>query len=137
MKLSLVDDDLTARIIERRLLRHAYQHTTHYRAVMDECRLQPEDVTHVRDLARLPTLDRTTVVATLDARTASAPPRVAITKSTSGTTGQPVVVRYNEESRHWRDATRWRGYGWGGYHIGMRAMCRSVLPSMSTIGRSE
>ena len=22
----------------------------------------------------------------------------------------------------WRDATRWRGYGWGGYAIGMRAL---------------
>jgi phenylacetate-CoA ligase len=44
-----------------------------------------------------------------------------ITKATSGTTGEPVVVKYNAESRHWRDATRWRGYGWGGYRIGMRA----------------
>jgi phenylacetate-CoA ligase len=31
-------------------------------------------------------------------------------------------VKYNAESRHWRDATRWRGYGWAGYQIGMRAM---------------
>ena len=46
----------------------------------------------------------------------------AIKKSTSGTTGEPVVVKYNAESRHWRDATRWRGYGWGGYRIGMRAL---------------
>ncbi len=34
----------------------------------------------------------------------------------------PIEVLYNAESRHWRDATRWRGYGWGGYQIGMRAL---------------
>jgi phenylacetate-CoA ligase len=58
----------------------------------------------------------------MDSRLAGAPPRVAIKKSTSGTTGEPVIVKYNAESRHWRDATRWRGYGWAGYRIGMRAM---------------
>lgn len=106
----------------RRLLRHAYQHTAYYRDVMDERGIRPEDIESVGDLARLPLLDRDTVRATMDARLAGAPPGVAIKKSTSGTTGEPVVVKYNHESRHWRDATRWRGYGWSGYRIGMRAL---------------
>jgi phenylacetate-CoA ligase len=106
----------------RRLLRHSYQHTAHYRDVMDDLGVRPEDFTSVDDIAQLPLLDRDTVRATMDSRLAGAPPRVAIKKSTSGTTGEPVVVKYNAESRHWRDATRWRGYGWGGYRIGMRAM---------------
>jgi phenylacetate-CoA ligase len=106
----------------RRLLRHAYQHTRHYREVMDDCGVRPEDFTTVDDLRHLPLLERDTVRATMDTRLSGAPPRVAIQKSTSGTTGEPVVVRYNAESRYWRDATRWRGYGWGGYRIGMRAL---------------
>ena len=106
----------------RRLMRHAYLHTAHYRDVFDERSLRPEDFTTVEDLQRLPLLDRDTVIATLDARLAVSGPRVVIKKSTSGTTGQPVVVKYNAESRHWRDATRWRAYGWGGYRIGMRAL---------------
>jgi phenylacetate-CoA ligase len=106
----------------RRLLRHAYQHTAHYREVMDDRGLRPEDFESVADLSRLPLLDRPTVIATMDSRTSGAPPRAVIKKSTSGTTGEPVVVQYNAESRHWRDATRWRGYGWGGYRIGMRAL---------------
>jgi phenylacetate-CoA ligase len=105
----------------RRLLRHAYHHTTHYRCVMDELGVQPEDFDSVDDLAIMPLLDRDTVRATMDTRAADAPPRAAITKATSGTTGEPVQVRYNAESRHWRDASRWRGYGWGGYRLGMRA----------------
>ncbi|MDB4962405.1 MAG: Coenzyme synthetase [Myxococcales bacterium] len=105
----------------RRLIRHAYLHTAYYRDLLDQRNLRPEDFDSVEALAQLPLLDRDTVRTSFEARTAAAPPRWVIQKSTSGTTGQPVVVKYNAESRHWRDATRWRGYGWSGYRIGMRA----------------
>ncbi|MEO6777156.1 MAG: hypothetical protein ABI467_29780 [Kofleriaceae bacterium] len=105
----------------RRLLRHAYAHTAYYRDVMDAAELRPEDVQDVSVLERLPLLDRETARATEQARLAAGPPYVAVTKRSSGTTGQPTTVHYNAESRHWRDATRWRGYGWSGYQIGMRA----------------
>jgi len=105
----------------RRLLRHAYGHTAHYRGVMNARALRPEDLETIDMLARMPLMDRDTVRATMDARLSAGPPHAVITKSTSGTTGEPVVVKYNAESRHWRDATRWRGYGWAGYRIGMRA----------------
>jgi len=106
----------------RRLLRHAYTHTTHYRDVMDAAELRPEDIHDVGVLERLPLLDRETTRTTHEARIAAAGPKIAITKTSSGTTGEPVTVQYNEESRVWRDATRWRGYGWAGYHIGQRAL---------------
>ncbi|MDQ3337649.1 MAG: hypothetical protein M4D80_21005 [Myxococcota bacterium] len=106
----------------RRLMRHASLHTPYYRGLLEERELHYNDFRRVEDLRKLPLLDRDTVRLTLDARTASVPPLPVITKSTSGTTGEPVVVRYNAESRHWRDATRWRGYGWAGYRIGRRAL---------------
>ncbi len=106
----------------RRLVRHAYTHTTYYRGLLDSRGLRPEEFDSLDALHALPLLDRDLTTTTLDGRTASAPPRWVIKKTTSGTTGQPVVVRYNAESRYWRDATRWRGYGWANYRIGMRAM---------------
>lgn len=106
----------------RRVIRHAYAHTDHYRAVMNAAHLRASDIHSLDDLRRLPLLEKPTVRATMTSRLASAPPFAVITKSTSGTTGQPVVVKYNAESRHWRDASRWRGYGWAGYRVGMRAM---------------
>jgi phenylacetate-CoA ligase len=106
----------------RRVLRHAYRHTEFYRRMFDERGLAPEDFRAVDDLAKLPLLERPIVRSSIDARTAQVPPLPVITKATSGSSGEPVVVRYNAESRHWRDAIRWRGYGWGGYRIGMRAM---------------
>ena len=106
----------------RRLLRHAYQHTSYYRDVMDEAGMLPEDVQSLDVLAKLPLLDKPILRATMTERTAGAPPHAVVTKMTSGTTGEPIVVKYNAESRYWRDATRWRGYGWAGYRIGMRAL---------------
>lgn len=112
--------DLQAGLL-RRLVRHAYLHTPHYRALLDERGLKPEDFNSPDDIQKLPLLDRATLRTTMETRTANAPPGVAIKKATSGSSGEPVEVRYNHESRHWRDATRWRGYGWGGYELGMRA----------------
>ncbi len=106
----------------RRLLRHCYQHTDYYRQVMDERGVSPEDIGSPFDLGKLPLLDRPTLRRTMEARTAKVPPVAVIRKTTSGSSGDPAEVLYNAESRHWRDATRWRGYGWGGYRIGMRAL---------------
>lgn len=105
----------------RRLVRHAYRHTAHYRAVMDAAGLSPEDIRSPADLARLPLLEKPIARATDQERTATAPPFAEVVKTTSGTTGTPMIVRYNAESRVWRDATRWRGYGWAGYRPGMKA----------------
>jgi len=105
----------------QRLCSHAFHHTAYYRALFDDHGLRPEQITTVGDLARLPLLERETVRATMVSRRSVGPPAVAITKATSGTSGEPVVVAYDAESRHWRDATRWRGYGWAGYRIGSRA----------------
>jgi phenylacetate-CoA ligase len=106
----------------RRVLRHAHRHTEFYHRLLDERGLTPEDFHTVDDLARLPLLERPIVRSSIEARTAAVPPLPVITKTTSGSSGEPVTVRYNAESRHWRDAIRWRGYGWGGYQIGMRAL---------------
>src|SRR5690606_32786109 len=74
--------DLQAGML-RRLVRHAYQHTRHYRTVLDERSLGPEDIDSVEALTQLPLLDRDIVRATMDTRLAGAGPGVAVKKSTS------------------------------------------------------
>lgn len=105
----------------RRLVRHAHRHTAYYRRVMADAGVGPDDVKDVRDLGKLPVLDKATARTTDQERLADAPPHPVVVKTTSGSTGTPLTVRYNLESRVWRDATRWRGYGWAGYQPGMRA----------------
>ncbi|MGE0871232.1 MAG: phenylacetate--CoA ligase family protein [Kofleriaceae bacterium] len=104
-----------------RLIGHAATHTDYYRDLLERERLTATDFHDRAALAALPVLDRHTARATLEERTA-VKPRWVVQKSSSGTTGEPVVVRYDAESRHWRDATKWRGYGWAGYRVGMRAL---------------
>ncbi|MEZ4403986.1 MAG: hypothetical protein R3B06_28450 [Kofleriaceae bacterium] len=104
-----------------RLVRHAYAHTAYYRRRFDEAGLTPRDIVDVRDLARLPILDKAAARTSDAERLAAAPPFPTVVKSTSGTTGTPLTVRYNAESRVWRDATRWRGYGRAGYRPGDKA----------------
>ncbi len=114
----------------RRLVRHAYAHTAFYRRTFDAAGVHPEDIRTVSDLRKLPLLDRATTQITVDERTATYP-RVAFSKATSGSTGQPLEVRYSDESRHWRDATRWRGFGWGGYHMGHKALHVWGVPAVA------
>jgi len=105
----------------RRLVDHAYEHTTHYRRAFDAAGLVPSDITTFDDIRKLPLLERAIAQTSVDARTA-AWPDVAVTKTTSGSTGQPLEVRFSAESRYWRDAMRWRGFGWANYRMGNKAM---------------
>jgi phenylacetate-CoA ligase len=125
--------DLQAGLL-RRLIRHAATHMAHYHQLLGQRGLVPEDFATVDDLRHLPVVERSETGGevprginrelareTLEARTAGVP-RWVIKKSAGGALDAPVVVRYGAESRHWCDATRWRGYGWAGYRIGMRAL---------------
>ncbi len=106
----------------RRLIRHAHRHTAWYRRAFEAAGVGPEDVRAPEDLAQVPLLERSDARDAGDDRTATAPPFAAVKKSTSGSTGRPLTFAFNWESEHWRNATRWRGYGWAGYEIGNRAL---------------
>jgi phenylacetate-CoA ligase len=114
----------------RRLVRHAYHHTAYYRRLFDGIGFHPDDLKSFTDLGRIPTLPRGTAQTTVDDRTAGWP-AVAVSKTTSGSTGQPLEVRISAESRHWRDATKWRGYGWGNYHMGDKGLILWGVPAIA------
>jgi phenylacetate-CoA ligase len=116
-------DEITAQRIGylRRVIRHAYLHTAHYRRAFDAAGVSPDDIRTLDDLLRVPLLRRDVAQTSVEDRTASHP-EATFSKVTSGSTGQPLVVKYSAESRYWRDATRWRGFGWGGYRMGHKAM---------------
>jgi len=124
-------DELTAQRIGylRRVVRHAYHHTAYYRRAFDAAGVSPDAIRTLDDVLRLPLLRRDVAQATVEDRTAPHPAAV-FTKTTSGSTGQPLVVKYSSESRNWRDATRWRGFGWGGYRMGHKAMHLWGVPAV-------
>jgi phenylacetate-CoA ligase len=106
----------------RRLMRHAHRHVPYYQRQWNELGISPEDIRTPDDLRALPILERAAARDFAKDRESTVPPLPVVRKQTSGSTGQPMIVAYNEESRNWRDAQRLRGYGWAGYEPGHRAM---------------
>jgi phenylacetate-coenzyme A ligase PaaK-like adenylate-forming protein len=95
------------------LLGHAYEQVPYYRRAFDERGLRPADIRSVADLAKLPLLDRTTLLreqASLLA--ANADPRRLTTNFSSGSTGQRARFVQDEDFKLWMRAFQLRTYGW-------------------------
>lgn len=101
----------------RRLATHAVEHVPLYRERFAAAGLSPATLT-LETLARLPVLTRREAADSAEARRSLAPPFATIKKTTGGTTGEPLVIRYDLDSEHRRQAVKLRGYGWAGYRIG-------------------
>jgi len=105
-----------------KLLSHAQRSVPHYRARFESAGLDPEQVRYLDELRKLPLLTREDATLHFEARKSTAPPLPLIDKSTSGTTGRPLVFAYDRDSEYWRQATKLRGYGWAGYRAGDRSL---------------
>ncbi len=105
-----------------RLLWHAYDHVPYYRRTFREAGISPADIKSPDDVRRLPLLTRAEVRESLAERKSLAPPFPTIQKTTSGSTGTPITIAYDEESEHWRQGIKWRGYGWAQFRPGDRVM---------------
>jgi phenylacetate-CoA ligase len=102
----------------RRLLQNAFDNVPHYRQILEQRGLRPEDFRSVEDLARLPVLDRAAARAAGDSRKATRAPLCDLTKATGGSTGEPLRFGYDLGSEYWRQAVKLRGWGWTGYRVG-------------------
>lgn len=119
------------------LLAHAYETVPHYRRQFEERSMHPSDVRALEDLARLPILTRQAARASVDQRLAENGPPIAVTKTTGGTTGEPLVIRYDIGSEHWRQAMRLRGFGWAGYRVGDVAVHYWGMPTKKHVPRKQ
>ncbi len=104
----------------RRLIEHAYREVPFYRARLDAAAIVPSDIRTLFDLPRIPILTREEARATPEERQSPFVHRATISKTTGGTTGQPLLFAYDENSEHWRQAVKLRSYGWAGYRLGAR-----------------
>ncbi len=104
------------------LLRHAAASVPYYRRLFAAAGVGPEDIRGREELARLPVLTRQAARDSAGERVSTAPPLPEIKKTTGGTTGEPLVIRYDAGSEHWRQAVRLRGFGWTGWRIGDRSL---------------
>ena len=105
-----------------KLLAHAWHSVPLYRTRFEQAGLGPNDVRRLEDLPKFPLLTREEAVLGFEARKSTEPPLPAIHKTTSGTSGSPLVFAYDRGSEYWRQATKLRGYAWAGYKLGDRSL---------------
>ena len=104
------------------LLNHAFDHVPYYRRKFLELGIRPSDIRSLDDIQKFPLLTRNDVRDSFAERTSRAPPFPTIRKTTSGSTGMPITIAYDEESEHWRQGVKWRGYAWASFRPGDRVM---------------
>ncbi len=112
----------------RALLTHAAAGSPFYAARIAEAGVEPRRVSF-DSFRRLTILTRTEAQASLEGRTSSIQPLPSIRKTTGGTTGEPLVIRYDALSEHWRQAVKLRGFGWAGYRVGASSLHYWGAPS--------
>jgi len=79
----------------RQSLRHAYQSVAHYRNTFEACKVDPDALRSIEDLARFPFLTKQDFRANYPFGLFAVPSRrIARIHTTSGTTGKPTVLGY-------------------------------------------
>jgi phenylacetate-CoA ligase len=119
----------------RQLLTHAAAQVPAYRARIADSGIDPGRLRDPADLGTLPLVSRQEVQRDPVAFTAADKGGPLLTKSTSGTTGNPFRFSYSQDSEVWRQAVKLRAYGWAGYSPGMTTLHYWGPPAVQPMGR--
>jgi len=116
----------------RKLLRHAYENVPYYRDRMGRLKLRPEDIRTVEDLHKLPVLTRAELKNNLAELRARNYHRWQLKLGhTSGTTGSPLEIWWDNQLCIVNNVVDWRQKHWAGLTYGDRialAMGRIIVP---------
>ena len=102
----------------RAIVAHAYENVPFYRKRFDDLKLTPRDVRGRRDLPKIPVLTRDDIKKNFDdLRSRDVSPRAMRTGHTSGTTGTPLTVGYDQDTVWMTYAVFDRHYRWAGCRL--------------------
>jgi len=106
----------------RRLIYHAYNHVGYYRQKMDQLGLRPEDIQTIKDLPKLPFLEKRDIRENLyfELLSDNHKKKEILKISTSGSTGEPLVLYVDRYQLEMRWAATLRSMEWTGYQFGDR-----------------
>ncbi len=120
----LDSEQLRALQLERlqALVTHCYDNVPYYRRLFDELGMHPADIHSLEDYARLPVLDKETLRAELPSFTSTDEYGRHLLRSvaTSGSTGTPLVYRYDPRYFLYGWAVLMRNMAWTGFRLGER-----------------
>jgi len=113
----------------KKLLRHAYENVPFYTEFFRESGFAtPDGIKDPDDFGKLPIIDKPTIRANWNNMVAKNIPKI-LTKSTGGSTGEPLYFGYTRDSYEWRRAISMRGYSWAGYKEGDRVVYLWGVPA--------
>ncbi len=102
----------------RTVVAHAYEHVPFYRRRFDEHRVTPADIRGIGDLPKLPLLTRDDIRGHYDdLRSRLVPAATMKSGHTSGTTGTPLTVGYDQDTIEMTYAVFDRHYRWAGLRM--------------------
>ena len=104
----------------RQILTHAAQTCPYYRETWRALGLDPASVTDLKAFERWPITGKATRRQHRDGIRSEAPGLRMLTKGTSGSTGEPFAIDYDEGSLERRMAAAFRGYSWAGAPPGVK-----------------
>jgi phenylacetate-CoA ligase len=105
----------------RRLIEHGVRAVPYYHKLFRRLGLSPEDVSSIRDLAKIPPLSRGEIKQHFYQLQATDYPRQRIRlDASSGSTGEPIRFLKTIEQRSWELAAELRAYEWFGVRKGER-----------------
>lgn len=104
----------------QRLLQHAARHCPYYREQWQRLDLRPEEFRERADFHRWPIVDKAVIRENRPAMRADPPLGPLISKSTGGSSGEPLHFDLDQRSHERRVAATLRGYGWAGARLGTK-----------------
>jgi phenylacetate-coenzyme A ligase PaaK-like adenylate-forming protein len=105
----------------RDVVRHAEQTVPYYRDRWSLAGVRADSLRTLDDLARFPVLTKSDIRTNADRlRSEAYRGEVLYPKTTSGSTGVPLTVHWDEESKAWKRACTLRSDQWSGWQFGTR-----------------
>jgi phenylacetate-CoA ligase len=105
-----------------RLVQRAFQNCPYYRDSWTQLGLDAQHLQAPEDFQSWPIIDRHTILANRPAMRAQIPGMHLYSKSTGGSSGEPLHFDFDSDSNDRRMAAWHRGYAWGGAEPGAKAL---------------
>jgi phenylacetate-CoA ligase len=110
------------RVLLRRLLLHTYAHCPYYQADWQKRGLDPHRLDSLQDFQHWPMINRETIRMNRPTMRSTAQGVRFLSKSTGGSSGNPLQFDLDLESHERRTAAMFRGYAWAGAAPGTKQL---------------
>lgn len=102
----------------KKIINYAYNNSKFYKDLYDRANLRIENINSLRDLANIPTISKEDLINSLDSISESRNRLFSSSKTTGGSTGQPVKLYKNPLALARERCATTRAYEWAGIKIG-------------------